>query len=143
MTPPAADGGLPGPLPWRVEKPAYDGEYFVDASGIPLDLEPVLAWINAQAARLAGKDAECAKWHEAAMKAGVVVCEDGMLIYTAQRQLAAATERLASAEAAIAPFARLSVPKKPEGNAGFYSLLFADIEAARAWRDAKDGEKQP
>jgi hypothetical protein len=33
---------------------------------------------------------------------------------------------------ALEPFARLQVPRKAEGNAGFYSLRFRDIERARA-----------
>lgn len=32
---------------------------------------------------------------------------------------------------AIAPFAHLELPAKPQGNAGAYSILFADIKAAK------------
>lgn len=40
--------------------------------------------------------------------------------------------RLLSAEAALAPLARLETPAKPKGNAGFYSIRHKDILAARA-----------
>lgn len=33
---------------------------------------------------------------------------------------------------ALEPFARLEIPAKPVGNAGFYSIRFADIERAQA-----------
>lgn len=33
---------------------------------------------------------------------------------------------------ALEPFARLEIPAKPEGNAGFYSIRLADIERAQA-----------
>jgi hypothetical protein len=33
---------------------------------------------------------------------------------------------------ALSPLARLQVPKRADGNAGFYSIYFSDIERARA-----------
>lgn len=33
---------------------------------------------------------------------------------------------------ALAPLARLQIPKRPQGNAGAYSIFHHDIEAARA-----------
>lgn len=49
---------------------------------------------------------------------------------TAERDEARA--RAERAERALRPFGCLKVPSKPQGNAGFYSLRFCDIEAARA-----------
>lgn len=43
-----------------------------------------------------------------------------------------AEARALKAENALEPLAVLKLPKWPEGNAGFYSIRFADIERARA-----------
>lgn len=43
----------------------------------------------------------------------------------------AATSRVIALEGALTPFARLQVPKKTVGNAGAYSLYFADIQRAK------------
>ena len=39
---------------------------------------------------------------------------------------------IARLRTALAPLAALEVPKKPQGNSGFYSIRFAVIEAAKA-----------
>ena len=38
---------------------------------------------------------------------------------------------------ALEPFARLEIPKPPQGYAGTYSILFSDIERARAAIETK------
>lgn len=54
---------------------------------------------------------------------------DGRLNPEADARLIATAPDLLSA---LEPFARLQIPSNPEGNAGFYSLLFEQIAAARA-----------
>jgi chromosome segregation ATPase len=47
-------------------------------------------------------------------------------------QLADMGRKLAEAREALRPLARLEVPKRPQGNAGAYSIYHNDIRAARA-----------
>jgi len=59
--------------------------------------------------------------------------------HEASARAAAEAERDALREV-LAPFARLEVPKRPQGNAGLYSILHKDVMAAAALSGAKNAE---
>ena len=60
-----------------------------------------------------------------------IASDEGTTEY-AWRVLTAATALLAELRVALEPLARLELPKKPQGNAGFYSIRHDDIRRARA-----------
>lgn len=168
MTLPAADGGLPGPLLQRLcdisktdhARGCQGRQYSCDCGwdGRTMDTaEEAFAWINAQAARLAEKDAELVALGQEAFTLRNRLTdarkdatnwqrlhdEKDERTETAEAQLATATERLASAAKLIAnargllsqPPTRKEYPRQED--------YIAWADAARAWLTSKDGEKQP
>lgn len=85
-----------------------------------------------------GGDAHWCPTYIDADEPGTVTCANGCgatVICSGDKatRIAAWNRRAAVAELveALAEFAKLEIPKKPEGNAGFYSIPFKRIERAQ------------